>query len=113
MSLLRPRRSARFVRTIKERRDVVDQASLRQTAVIEGPLAFQTLRLAAARAGQSGLQILSLPQLATRLAGGFAHAITAEVLEPAIQLALREGDFSELDRVRELPGITRAVARSL
>jgi hypothetical protein len=59
------------------------------------------------------LQILRLPQLATRLAGGFAHAITAEVLEPAIQLALREGDFSELDRVRELPGITRAVARSL
>jgi hypothetical protein len=92
---------------------VVDRAPLRQTTVIEGPLAFQTLRLAAARTGQSGLQILSLPQLATRLAGGFARAITAEVLEPAIQLALREGDFFELDRVRELPGITRAVARSL
>jgi hypothetical protein len=86
---------------------------LRQTAVVEGPLAFQTLRLAAARTWQSGLQILSLPQLAARLAGGFAHAITAEVLEPAVQLALREGGFSELDRVRELPGITRAVARSL
>jgi hypothetical protein len=70
-------------------------------------------RLAAAHAGQSGLQILSLSQLAARLAGGFAHSISAEVLEPAIQLALRDGDFEQLDRVRELPGMTRAVATVL
>jgi hypothetical protein len=70
-------------------------------------------RLAAARAGQSGLQILTLPLVADRLAGGFSHAITVELLEPAIQSALDDGPFAELDRVRRLPGITRAVATSL
>jgi hypothetical protein len=59
------------------------------------------------------LQIFSLSQLSARLAGGFTQPITAELLEPAIQRALGEGNFAELDRVRELPGITRAVAKSL
>ena len=89
------------------------RATSRNTVIVEGPLAFQMRRLEAARAAQSGLQIFSLSQLAARLAGGFAHPITAEVLEPAIQLVLDEGHFAELDRVRKLPGITRAVARSL
>jgi len=70
-------------------------------------------RLAAARAGQCGLQIFSLPQVAARLAGGFLYSITPEVLEPAIRAAIDEGGFAELASVRELPGMTRAVARTL
>jgi len=85
----------------------------RSTVVIEGPLAFHMRRLAAARAGQCGLQIFTLPMLAARLAGGFAHPITAEILEPLIQSALKDEAFGELDHVRRLPGTTRAVARSL
>ncbi len=85
----------------------------RRTAVVEGPLAFQTRRLAAARANDSGLQILNLPQVAARLAGGFLYPVTPDLLEPAIKLAIEQGGLAELDSVRELPGITRAVARTL
>ena len=83
------------------------------TAIVEGPLAFAMRRFAAANAGDIGLQILSFPQLAARLAGGFVRPVTAEILEPAIQAALNEKDFKEIERVRQLPGMTRAMARTL
>src|SRR5215831_13424904 len=85
----------------------------RRTVIVEGPLAFQTRRLEAARSGESGLQIFNFPQLAARLAGGFLYPVPPEVLEPAIKMALDEGGFSELNAVRALPGMTRAVARTL
>ena len=44
-----------------------------RTLVVEGPLALRTERLAAARRREIGLQILTLPLLAARLAGGFAR----------------------------------------
>jgi hypothetical protein len=59
------------------------------------------------------LQILTLPQVAARLAGGFLHQIAADVLEPAIQDALGENGFMEIAGISELPGITRAVAQTL
>ena len=83
------------------------------TAIIEGPLAFAMRRFVAANAGDVGLLILSFPQLAARLAGGFVRPVTAEILEPAIQAALNEKDFKEIERVRQLPGMTRAMARTL
>jgi hypothetical protein len=70
-------------------------------------------RLSAARAGECGLQIMNLPQLAARLAGGFTYPVTSELLEAAIQGALMKGEFTELNEVRGLPGMTRAVARTL
>jgi hypothetical protein len=99
--------------TLKQGHDRVEGRALLQTAIVEGPLAFQMRRVAAARADECGLQILSLPQLAARLVGGFAQAITPEILEPAIQTALSEKGFKEIEQVCELPGITRAVARTL
>jgi PD-(D/E)XK nuclease superfamily len=87
--------------------------SRRRTVIVEGPLAFQMRRRAAARAGECGVQILTLPQLAARLAGGFFHPVAAELLEPAVQNALNEKGFTELEGVRQLPGMTRAVARAL
>ena len=84
-----------------------------RTAVVEGSLAAQMRRAAAARANECGLQILNLPQLAARLAGGFTAPVTAEVLDPAIRRALDDGGFVELDAVRQLPGTARAVARTL
>src|SRR5262245_61091332 len=84
-----------------------------KTAIVEGSLAFQMRRAAAARANESGLQILSLPQLAARLAGGFTASVTAEHLEPAIQRALNDAGLIEFEHVRQLPGMTRAVARTL
>src|SRR5271169_5288373 len=84
-----------------------------RTAIVEGPLAFGMRRLQAARAGESGLQILTWPQLAARLVGGFVQPVAPELLEPAVQAAVSAKGFRELDRVAKLPGITRAVARSL
>jgi hypothetical protein len=84
-----------------------------RTAIVEGPLAFQMRRIAAAQANDCGLLILNLPQVAARLAGGFSIPASAEQLEPAIRDALDLGGFSELEQVRQLPGMTRAVLRTL
>lgn len=80
---------------------------------MEGPLAFQMRRFTAAEINDCGLHILNLPQVAARLAGGFTIAASVEQLEPAIQEALDEGGFVELECVRHLPGMTRAVLRTL
>ena len=93
--------------------EIVGEQPLLRTVVVEGPLAAAMRRFAAAQSGEIGLQILSFPQLAARLAGGFTQPITSEILEPAIQQALKEKGFSDIQRVCELPGMTRAVARSL
>ena len=85
----------------------------RRTAVVQGALAYGMRRAAGARAGETGLQIVTVPQLAARLAGGFLHLATGEVIEPAIRRALDEGGFQELEDSRRLPGMTRALARTL
>ena len=84
-----------------------------RTAVVGGPLALQMRRYAAAQVADCGLQILGLPQLAARLVGGFAHPASSEQLEIAVREALDEGGFMELELVRPLPGMTRAVLRTL
>jgi hypothetical protein len=91
----------------------VDEKPPLRTVIVEGPLALAMRRFEAAGAGEIGLQILNLPQLAARLSGGFHQPAAPEVLEPAIQGALNEKGFREIERVIELPGITRAVARTL
>jgi hypothetical protein len=83
------------------------------TAIVDGPLAFNMRRLAAVRAGENGLRILTWPQLAAHLVGGFVQPVQVEHLEPAVQAAIAAKGFKELDRVGELPGVTRAVTRSL
>lgn len=85
----------------------------RRVIVVEGPLAFRTRRLQAARDGDLGLEILTIPQLAARLAGGFCSPADEEVLYPAISRALDEGGLAELASVAELPGMVRAVTHTL
>ena len=90
-------------------------APFRRTAV-EGPLAFQMRRLAAARAKDSGLQIFNLPQVAARLAGGFLYPVTPDLLEPAIKFAAEQGGFAELilsARFRGLRALSRNAAPCL
>lgn len=79
-----------------------------RTVVVDGPLALRMARLEAARAGAVGYQIVSLPQLAARLAGGFMRPAQREELEPA----LAEGGFAELTPLQSLPGTVRALART-
>jgi hypothetical protein len=86
---------------------------IRRTAVVEGPLAFHMRRVAAAQRGEAGLQILTLPQLAARLVGGFTRPARTQDLEAAIRVALESGGFAELESIRLLPGAGRSIARTL
>lgn len=88
-------------------------AGVRRTRVVEGPLAFRMGRADAAFDGDAGVQIMTLPQLAARLAGGFISAAGAQDLVAAIRTALDHGGLRELDGVRRLPGAARAVAATL
>ncbi len=85
----------------------------RRTIVVEGPLAFRMRRIVAARRAEAGIQIITLPQLAARLAGGFVRPARSQDLDPAIRTALDAGGFSDLESIRELPGMTRSVAWTL
>jgi len=86
---------------------------IRRTVVVEGPLAFHMRRIYAARRGEAGVQILTFPLLAARLAGGFTRPARSQDLDPAIRAVLQAGGFNELERVRRLPGLPRSIALTL
>lgn len=85
----------------------------RVTRVVSGPLALKMQRLRAARENVAGVDVTTLPLLAARLAGGFRRPASPEDVQPAIRSALADGGFRELERVRDLPGMVRAVQRTL
>ena len=85
----------------------------RRAIVVDGPVAYRMRRIQAAREHALGLEILTLPQLAASLAGGFHRLADEETIFPAIATALAGGDFRELADVAPLPGMIRAVARTL
>jgi PD-(D/E)XK nuclease superfamily len=85
----------------------------RRVIVVEGPLAFRMRRFQAAQDGDLGLEVLTIPQLAARLAGGFSRPADEEVLYPAISMALAEDGLTVLAPVAALPGMVRAVTRTL
>lgn len=86
---------------------------VRSTVVVDGPLAFRSQRTKAARDQALGREILTLPLVAARLAGGFIAPAGAEELYPAIQAALIGGGFLDINGVSSLPGMPRAVLHSL
>ena len=88
-------------------------ATLRSTRIVYGRFAMREARLAAARRGQHGLQIMSFEQVAVRIAGGFVRAIDEESLRAAIQTALPETPMGELDKIKMLPGMVDAAADTL
>ncbi len=83
------------------------------TEVVDGPLALRMRRLNAARERAIGRQILTLPLLAARLAGGFIAPATQEILYPAIRQALEAGGYEDIDKVSQLPGMPVAVLSAL
>ncbi|MBA3896038.1 MAG: PD-(D/E)XK nuclease family protein, partial [Sphingomonadaceae bacterium] len=78
-----------------------------------GRLAASELRLQAARANASGVQVMTFEQLALRLAGGFAQAIDDDVLHEALADALVVTSLGELDAIKLLPGMISAAADTL
>src|SRR6202000_412187 len=85
----------------------------RSTLVVHGRLAMREGRLAAARNGCHGLQIMSFEQAAVRLAGGFARPIDDESLRAAIQAVLPATLMGELESIKSLPGMIDAAAHTL
>ena len=85
----------------------------RRIAVVHGPLAFRMRRVQAARDGDLGLEVLTIPQMAARLAGGFRRPADEEMLHPVISRVLTEAKLTELAPVAEMPGMIRAVTQTL
>ncbi len=85
----------------------------RRTVVVEGPLAYRMRRFEAAGAAETGTEILTIPQMAARLAGGFSRPADGQMLYSAIGAALDFDGYGDLDRVRKLPGMARAAAETL
>ena len=85
----------------------------RSTHIVDGLLALRSARAAAAISGAIGREILTLPLLAGRLAGGLTTPAGTDVLYPAIQAALAAGGFQDIAGIAGLPGMPRAVLQSL
>ncbi|ARP64290.1 hypothetical protein A9K65_013550 [Mesorhizobium sp. WSM1497] len=85
----------------------------RHTVVVEGTLAFRMQLVAAARTGDHGLDVATVPLLAARLAGGFSRPADHATLVPIVARALAEITFEELEKVKARPGMARAVLSSL
>ncbi len=85
----------------------------RHTVIVEGTLSFRMQRVAAARAGDHGRDVATLPLLAARLAGGFSRPADHATLVPIVARALAELAFEELEAVKTKPGMARAVLASL
>lgn len=85
-----------------------------RSVLVQGRLAFATRRAAAARNREHGLQIMTPSLLAARLAGGLLHPAPRDSIEIGIRAALKEpGVLKDLAPVRDLPGVTRALHRTL
>ena len=88
--------------------------SILRSALVQGRLAFAMRRAAAARGRELGLQIMTPPLLAARLAGGLLHPASRESIEIGIREALSQpGLLQDLAPIADLPGATRAVLRTL
>jgi len=86
---------------------------VRRTLVVGSRLALQEARFKAALARDCGLQILSVPRLAARLAGGFLEAITRDALQDLAKEAIGVGGFKAIGPIADLPGMVRAATSTL
>jgi hypothetical protein len=86
---------------------------LRRTAVVHTRLAGHMARVHAARGGESGVQVLTMGQVAARLAGGLLRPIDPDDLKIAVREALASVQLGELEPIKELPGMVRAAAGTL
>jgi hypothetical protein len=67
-------------------------------------------RVQAARAGESGVQILTMGQLAARLAGGLLRPIDPDDLKIAVRESPVTVQLGELEPIKDLPRMVRAAA---
>ncbi|SDE68845.1 PD-(D/E)XK nuclease superfamily protein [Bradyrhizobium brasilense] len=83
---------------------------VRRTVVVHTILAGHMARVNAARRNESGVQVMTMGQLAARLAGGLLHLIKLDVLTEVIGNTLQDIEMGELEPIKDLPGMPAAVA---
>ena len=84
----------------------------RRTLVVHSLYAWRSHRTKAAIDGEQGLLIVTIEQLAARLAGGFLQSIDPDDFKDAVAKA-SAAPLGEFDKIRALPGFQRAAAASL
>ena len=72
----------------------------RRTVVVHTKLAGHMARVAAARAGENGVQIMTMGQLAARLASGLLRPVNPDALREALREALPTVPMGELSQSR-------------
>lgn len=85
---------------------------MRKTLVVHNRYAWRSYRTRAALGAEQGLQLLTIDQMAGRLAGGFLQPVDQENFKAAVATAL-DAPLGELEAIKALPGFQRAVAASL
>lgn len=85
---------------------------MQKTLVVHHRHAWRGYRTDAAIDGSQGVVLLTIDQLAARLAGGFLQPIDSDDLKTAVATAIIQ-PLGELDAIKELPGFPRAAASSL
>ena len=93
--------------------DMKRHAKLRRTVVVEGRYARRWHQTQAAVKGEQGVLVISMEELAGRLAGGFLRSIRTDSLKISVREATAAGSLGAMDRIRNLPGFQRAAAASL
>ena len=85
----------------------------RRTVVVHTKLAGHMARVAAARASENGVQIMTMGQLAARLASGLLRPVDPDALREALRQALPAVAMGELEPIKNLPGMVRAAVNTL
>ena len=85
----------------------------RRTVVVESRYAGRWHQTQAAISGDHGLLVISMEELAARLAGGFLRSVRTDDLKETVRDAAAAGSLDELDSIKGLPGFQRAAAATL
>ena len=93
--------------------DMKPHTMLRRTVVVEGRYARRWHQTQAAINGEQGLLVISMEELAARLAGGFLRSIRTDSLKASVREATAAGSLGALDPIKDLPGFQRAAVASL
>ena len=93
--------------------DMKLHTKLRRTVVVESRYARRWHQTQAAANSEQGVLVISMEELAARLAGGFLRSIRTDSLKISVRESTAAGSLGALDRIRDLPGFQRAAAASL
>src|SRR5258708_72900 len=82
----------------------------RRSVIVHTIFAGHMSRVDAARRNEAGVQVMTMGQLAARLAGGLLQPVDLDVLTETVRDALADVEMGELEPIKDLPGMPAAVA---